>query len=46
MDYKVKGGQPAIGTINDLGFNASKHQMFVGIEWRQSLERLRLWYRL
>jgi outer membrane receptor protein involved in Fe transport len=31
MDYKVKGGQPAIGTINDLGFNASKHQMFVGI---------------
>lgn len=31
MDYKVKGGQPEIGTINDLGFNASKHQMYVGI---------------
>lgn len=31
MDYKVQGGQPSIGTINDLGFNASKHQMYVGI---------------
>lgn len=31
MDYKVKGGKPAIGTVNDLGFNSSKHQMYVGI---------------
>ncbi|MBP6303991.1 MAG: carboxypeptidase-like regulatory domain-containing protein [Bacteroidia bacterium] len=31
MDYKVKGGKPAIGTVNDLGFNSSKHQVFVGI---------------
>ncbi|MBP6154003.1 MAG: carboxypeptidase-like regulatory domain-containing protein [Chitinophagales bacterium] len=31
MDYKVKGGQPSIGTVNDLGFNSSKHQMYVGI---------------
>lgn len=31
MDFKVKGGAPAIGTVNDLGFNASKHQVFVGI---------------
>ena len=31
MDFKVKGGTPAIGTVNDLGFNSSKHQMFVGI---------------
>ncbi len=31
MDFKVKGGTPAIGTVNDLGFNSSNHQMFVGI---------------
>ena len=31
MDYKVKGGKPAIGTVNDLGFNSAKHQMYVGI---------------
>ncbi len=31
MDFKVKGGQPEVGTINDLGFNAFKHQMYVGI---------------
>lgn len=30
MDYKVKGGNPAIGTVRDLGFNASNHQFYVG----------------
>ncbi len=31
MDYKIKGGKPAIGSANDLGFNSSKHQFYVGI---------------
>ncbi|HMV14377.1 MAG TPA: carboxypeptidase-like regulatory domain-containing protein [Chitinophagales bacterium] len=30
MDYKIKGGKPSVGTANDLGFNSSKHQVFVG----------------
>jgi hypothetical protein len=32
MDYKVEGGTPAIGTTRDLGFNSSKHQLFVGLQ--------------
>lgn len=32
MDYKVKGGTPAIGTANDLGFNSAKHQFMVGLQ--------------
>ncbi|HND83258.1 MAG TPA: hypothetical protein PKY54_07920, partial [Chitinophagales bacterium] len=30
MDYKIKGGKPSVSTANDLGFNSSKHQVFVG----------------
>jgi outer membrane receptor protein involved in Fe transport len=31
MNYKVKGGDSAIATASDLGFNSSKHQFYVGI---------------
>jgi outer membrane receptor protein involved in Fe transport len=31
MDYKVPGTQ-TVGTARDLGFNASKHQFFVGVQ--------------
>lgn len=31
MDYKIKGGNPSIGSEKDLGFNASNHQFYVGV---------------
>lgn len=32
MDYKVQGGKPAIGTVEDLGFNSAKHQFYLGVQ--------------